>query len=312
VERRREAIPAQRTEHKHEGFEERHPAFGLLSLSRVNMSGVDQRVRLFGTPLEWHPHFIRLEIKRGYRVHRLGQDSFQDCGEVVSAYMSSSQLMDAFTSMNYGVGVPITLDFVAGEGPIPGIKQDEDVEMARIAKGYEDDVKERGEQLHAIVGELDMLLSKKSLNRDDKEKIRGAVHRAARVFDDSAPFVLKQFRKAARRLATAAKREVDDFLTTVVRKTGLKVLKGMSEEAGTTRWYLYDSDRGAIFEEPGEISFNIRSESKTPRTCMTDKETLVAIRGKVEKHIKNNYLKRVDAPIGVKPTLRCWMELNRG
>ena len=33
---------------------------------------------------------------------------------------------------------------------------------------------------------------------------------------------------------------------------------------------------------------------------------------KVEKHIKNTYLKRVDAPVGVKPALKCWMELNEG
>ena len=32
----------------------------------------------------------------------------------------------------------------------------------------------------------------------------------------------------------------------------------------------------------------------------------------VEKHIKNTYLKRVDAPVGVKPALKCWMELNEG
>ena len=29
-------------------------------------------------------------------------------------------------------------------------------------------------------------------------------------------------------------------------------------------------------------------------------------------HIKNTYLKRVDAPVGVKPSLKCWMELNEG
>ena len=34
------------------------------------------------------------------------------------------------------------------------------------------------------------------------------------------------------------------------------------------------------------------------------------IRAKVEKQIKNDYLKRVQAPIGVKPVLRAWMELN--
>lgn len=34
------------------------------------------------------------------------------------------------------------------------------------------------------------------------------------------------------------------------------------------------------------------------------------IRQKVEKHIKNTYLKKVQVPIGVKPALKAWMELN--
>lgn len=83
-----------------------------------------------------------------------------------------------------------------------------------------------------------------------------------------------------------------------------------TEEAGTTRWYLYDLDRDTIFEEPGEIVANIRSTPDTPRHCSTEQKTLVELRAKVEKHIKNTYLKRVDAPMGVKPALRCWMELN--
>jgi hypothetical protein len=83
-----------------------------------------------------------------------------------------------------------------------------------------------------------------------------------------------------------------------------------TEAAGTTRWYLYDLERDAILEEPGEIVTSIRSEPTTPRVCTTAEKTLVDLRTRVEKHIKNTYLKRVDAPVGVKPTLRCWMELN--
>jgi hypothetical protein len=85
-----------------------------------------------------------------------------------------------------------------------------------------------------------------------------------------------------------------------------------TEAAGTTRWYLCDLDRDTIVEEPGEIFASIRSLPDTPRTCTTEEKTLVELRGKVEKHIKSTYLKRVDAPIGVKPALRCWMELNEG
>ena len=85
-----------------------------------------------------------------------------------------------------------------------------------------------------------------------------------------------------------------------------------TDEAGSTRWYFYDFDRDVIFEEPGEIVASIRSERRTPRKSATDEETLIGVRAKVERHIKNTYLKRVDAPVGVRPSLKCWMELNEG
>ena len=85
-----------------------------------------------------------------------------------------------------------------------------------------------------------------------------------------------------------------------------------TEEAGTTRWYLYDLDRETILEEPGEIVASIRSKPETPRRCITEEKTLLDVRRRIERHIKNSYLKRVDAPVGVKPSLKCWMELNEG
>jgi superfamily II DNA/RNA helicase len=91
-----------------------------------------------------------------------------------------------------------------------------------------------------------------------------------------------------------------------------KEKKTFTEEAGTTRWYLYDLDGDTILEEPGEIVASIRSKPNTPRKWTGEERTLISLRGKVEKHIKNSYLKRVDAPVGVKPTLKCWMELNEG
>jgi hypothetical protein len=91
-----------------------------------------------------------------------------------------------------------------------------------------------------------------------------------------------------------------------------KVAGEFTEEAGTARWYLYDLDHDTILEEPSEIVASIRSKPDTPRYCSIEQATLVEIRAKIEKHIKNTYLKRVDAPVGVKPTLKCWMELNEG
>ena len=83
-------------------------------------------------------------------------------------------------------------------------------------------------------------------------------------------------------------------------------------EAGVTRWYFDSLAGDTILEGASEIAARIRSTFATPRHTVTERATLVSARDRVEKHIKNTYLKRVDAPIGVNPVLRCWMELNGG
>jgi superfamily II DNA/RNA helicase len=83
-----------------------------------------------------------------------------------------------------------------------------------------------------------------------------------------------------------------------------------TEEAGIVRWYLYDLDRKVIIEEPKEIIENIRSKPETPRKCSFEESNLIEIKAILEKHIKNSYLKQVNAPIGIKPKLKCWLELD--
>jgi superfamily II DNA or RNA helicase len=83
-----------------------------------------------------------------------------------------------------------------------------------------------------------------------------------------------------------------------------------TEEAGSTRWYLYSLNSEQITEEPGEIIELIRSTPDTPRHRAVADETLSEIRIKVEKHIKNSYLRKVQAPVGVKPKLKAWMEIS--
>ena len=83
-----------------------------------------------------------------------------------------------------------------------------------------------------------------------------------------------------------------------------------TEEAGNVKWYLYDLASDKISDEPTEIVGLIRCTPNTPRKHDIPNETLADIRAKVEKHIKNTYLKQVQAPVGVKPILKAWMELS--
>ena len=58
------------------------------------------------------------------------------------------------------------------------------------------------------------------------------------------------------------------------------------------------------------IAPRIRSGEAPPRRIQTPRETLAAARSAVEKHITDGYLRQVQAPVGAKPVLKAWMELN--
>jgi hypothetical protein len=81
-------------------------------------------------------------------------------------------------------------------------------------------------------------------------------------------------------------------------------------EAGATKWYFQEAGGSRILTEPADIIESIRSSVTTPRRTELPTKTLSEIRNEVERHITNSYLKRIDAPVGVAPELRCWMEVN--
>lgn len=79
---------------------------------------------------------------------------------------------------------------------------------------------------------------------------------------------------------------------------------------GDVRWYFRDAASGEIAEDANRIADLIRSTPETPRRLVTPRPTLAEARDAVEKHIRNGYLKQMQAPVGVKPLLKAWMEIN--
>lgn len=83
---------------------------------------------------------------------------------------------------------------------------------------------------------------------------------------------------------------------------------------GAVKWYFVDKDNGKIHEGETDSGLQyawaaIRCVSGTERCNQVAPDNLTEIRRKVESHIKNTYLKAVQAPIGAKPTLLEWMEI---
>ena len=83
-----------------------------------------------------------------------------------------------------------------------------------------------------------------------------------------------------------------------------------TEDAGRAAWYLYGLATGKIQDDPAAIAAVVRCLLETPRHCSVTAETLAEIRKKMDAHIKKEYLRSVNAPVGVTVALKAWMELN--
>lgn len=83
-----------------------------------------------------------------------------------------------------------------------------------------------------------------------------------------------------------------------------------SDTAGFTVWACYDLEWKRVVTEPGAIAHFIRSQPDTPRQCTLDRAALSALRQHVERQLITEHLKPLQAPVGISPVLKCWMELN--
>ncbi len=79
---------------------------------------------------------------------------------------------------------------------------------------------------------------------------------------------------------------------------------------GLYRWYIVDPVSASVAEDTYEIWHAVRCEENEPRKLTISEDDFSAIRKMVESHIKKNYMRAVQAPLGVKPRLVTWMQLS--
>jgi hypothetical protein len=203
-------------------FEREHPSYGLVSISRI--TGGSGARRLFGSPLANHYGTIRLSIGTAKWIHGLHHDRYYGSlrGEHIEVEMSAAQFADMITSLNMGSGTPCTIRHLAGAQIPP--PPDYATEAEHIRDNFEgslDKYKAKARTYRKKIEELTSKLSTKA-----KEEIRIALDVIEDQLSSNVPFVVKQFQEATTRITSAAKAEVDAFVTGVVRAAGLEAIAG--------------------------------------------------------------------------------------
>jgi hypothetical protein len=198
-----------------------HESYGMIGISRVQ-----GHHRLFGSPIE-PQHAIWLRISEGSVRHGLGREWYHDGDLIAEVAMSEVQFAQMITTPNMGSGIPCTLLYHRdGKGlkkcETPPKQQSE---ASKTRDEYTQEVASKIGTLKSVRRQVEKLIDESGISGKRKEEIKSAIIGLTRLFEDSAPFLMKSFEENIEKVIAVAKVEISTHAEHVLRETGVQALK---------------------------------------------------------------------------------------
>lgn len=203
--------------------EMRHPSYGMISVHRQQGTKSD----LFGSSVQNHFSTLVITIKEGVREHSLSRDWYHGDKIVCAVELSHAQFAEMITTPNVGDGVPCTIrytrdgKFVRVEEPPPQMVEAEKVKtnFRKLTTAFVKRIEKSKKEVETL------LLGKKAPSKEARKRAVGILDKIIMELASNEPFRVSQFNEATEKVITAAKAEIDGFVTRAVMVTGLKELK---------------------------------------------------------------------------------------
>jgi len=200
----------------------KHPAYGMVAFHRIQ----GNPGQLFGSHLDSHEGYIRLEIKEGAVDRSLHNDYYSSTtlSSIVTVDLSAAQFAALLTTMNVGDGVPCTIARRDGK-MVERLPRRSVTEQQKMRKEFKETITESLSGLRKNESRLDELLNKKgALGVKDRKEIRELYKSMIRHLESNAKFSLDMFTEATEKVVTEAKANIDNFVTGTLTKLGLEAL----------------------------------------------------------------------------------------
>jgi hypothetical protein len=200
-----------------------HPSFGVAHISRVSCGG---NVNLFGSSI-LHSHFIEMRISRAEEIRSdITGDHYYEKEEIVRVIMSASQFAEMITTMNYGSGVPVTIERVNGEGmpKCPSVSK-----RMQHSQEFKQRMKEFSAGMKSGQAELLNLLKKDKLSKDDKHKMKMTFEHLTTEIENNIPFFEERFEEQMDKTITEGKAEMEGFISHAIHTAGLTALANSND-----------------------------------------------------------------------------------
>lgn len=205
-----------------------HPSYGMVGFSRAHVGGGSRhRYRLFGSPLNDHHTIVTLTVKRAEMQTDLDREWYHGTDELIEVEMSAAQFAELLTSMNVGDGVPCTIRHVLmQESPRP---PNIETESERVRVDFVSKIAQLRQRVKDVTTRINAELAK-SVPEKKRRSWEIDLGLILQEVESHWPFVVDQFQNAAERVVSAAKGEIDAFVTHAVHVTGIKELRRLSGE----------------------------------------------------------------------------------
>lgn len=182
-----------------------HPAYGCVSVSRVNGSA-----KLFGSPFDDCMGFISLSISRAVKNRSFHIDSHFPKEELIEVNMTFEQWANLLCSFNQGSGVACTIDHVQGEYQDRISREDESLQKT-FNREFKDICEESTTDLDAAINEVKAMLEKPSITKSERKNLLDKLVRVQMGIKSNLPFLAERFTETVEKVKTTAKHEMFAF-----------------------------------------------------------------------------------------------------
>lgn len=210
-----------------ERYTDTHESYGIARFSRISGGGQN----FFGTIIK-PQHYIDFEVFHARKeiCNISGDERFYEENRgkpIISIKMTSSQFAELITTMNVGSGIPVTIKRIDGVrvGECPDQESPMKITIDKAKEGVAETEAELSVDIDEIIAEI-------SNNKLGQKKTEGLIKKLERVRErlaSNASFYQEMMIETGEKQMALIKSEVDNTVTSIVNRLGLKSLDKLKE-----------------------------------------------------------------------------------
>ena len=200
-----------------------HPAYGLLRFARVCGGSKN----LVGSNLP-HEQIIRLTVSRASVTRSEHSERYYPEATLIIADMSYTQFAELISSMNVGLGTPVTLRFVRGEGDMPPVTLIDKKQM--FAKEFAEKNAAALSSVNGMIRKVDRIFSeKRNLKAAERDDVLTTLRQLYTELNCNRDFTAEEFNATMEKITSEAKGEVEAFFQNKMNAIALEALARQNE-----------------------------------------------------------------------------------